>query len=577
MAFESIVAEGRPSRPRPERTRLPGHRDPVKEDLRGIGERARGPHLVLLARSAVGWRSLSRLISRANLAGTKGVPRFRQTLLDEHHEGLVALSGCRDGEIARRLRVGDRAGARTVAERYATLFGRGDDPASSGFFIELSHHLLPDDDWIVAESVALAAELGLPVVVTNDVHYATPDDRELHDVLTAIKHGRTLETLADLRRPDGESHLKSGDELVALGGSFDPATARAWREGIATSVELAASCVVDLGFEQYRFPGFPVPKGETPFSYLVELCQAGARKRYHPLTSAVVKRLAHELDVIERAGLAEFFLICWDLMRFAREQGIPAQGRGSAASSIVAYTLGISRVEPIGHNLLFERFINEGRTTYPDVDIDFSSARREEVIQYVYNRYGPEHTGMVCNLVTYRARSAVREVGVALGFPRPLVDRVAKALETYDSVMVRRDLEADGGFAEFFKRTGEGEPAEALAATEAEGHGLVDGMGRLRAWTSGQPSEDRGDAPASHRSEDLVDSMGQLNTRVPLVGKVPPWRQPPKPVDPDAPKPFAWLRRPESRVTARRPGPAGAARADRRDRRARRTDRSGPG
>jgi DNA polymerase III alpha subunit len=509
-AIGSIVAEGRPSRPRPERARLPGHRDPVKEDLRGIGARARGPHLVLLARSSIGWRSLSRLVSRANLAGTKSVPRFRQGLLDEDHAGLVALSGCRDGEIARRLRVGDRAGARAVAERYAALFGRGDDPASSGFFIELSHHLLPDDDWLVAESAALAAELGLPVVVTNDVHYATPDDREMHDVLTAIRHGRTLDTLADLRRPDGESHLKAGKELAALGTSFDPVTALAWREGIATSVELAASCSVDLGFEQYRFPGFPVPKGETPFSYLVELCQAGARKRYHPLTSPVVNRLAHELDVIERAGLAEFFLICWDLMRFAREQGIPAQGRGSAAGSIVAYTLGISRVEPIQHNLLFERFINEGRTTYPDVDIDFSSARREEVIQYVYKRYGPEHTGMVCNLVTYRARSAVREVGYALGFPRPLVDRVAKALETYDSVMVRRDLEADGGFAEFFRQPGEGLPPEAGAAAEAEDRGLVDGM-------------------------------GQLNKRVPLVGKVPPWRQPPKPADPDAPRPFGWI------------------------------------
>ena len=182
------------------------------------------------------------------------------------------------------------------------------------------------------------------------------------------------------------------------------------------------------------------------------------------MTSAVVKRLAHELDVIERAGLAEFFLICWDLMRFAKEQGIPAQGRGSATSSIVSYTLGISRVEPIAHNLLFERFINPGRTTYPDVDIDFSSERREEVIQYVYRRYGPEHTGMVCNLVTYRARSAVREVGYALGFPRPLVDRVAKALETYDSVMVRRDLEADGGFAEFFRRTGRGAAGRGIAA-----------------------------------------------------------------------------------------------------------------
>jgi len=349
--------------------------------------------------------------------------------------------------------------------------------------------------------------------VTNDVHYARPDGREFHDVLTAIRHGRTLDGLADLRRPDAESYLKSGEELAALppgDGSLGSVVADAWHEGLATAGELAAVCSVDLGFEQYRFPGFAVPSGETPFSYLVELCQAGARKRYHPLTSAVVNRLAHELDVIERAGLAEFFLICWDLMRFAREQGIPAQGRGSAASSIVAYTLGISRVEPIQHNLLFERFINEGRTTYPDVDIDFSSARREEVIQYVYNLYGPEHTGMVCNLVTYRARSAVREVGVALGFPRPLVDRVAKALETYDSVMVRRDLEADGGFAEFFQKPGEGLPAETAAAAEAEERGLVDGM-------------------------------GQLNTRMPLVGKVPPWRQPPKPADPDAPRPFGWL------------------------------------
>ena len=508
---DSRVEDGRPSRPRPERARLPGHRDPVKEDLRGIRPEARGPRLVLLARDQVGWRSLTRLLSRGNLAGTKGAPRFRHALLEEHHEQVIALSGGRSGEIGRRLLVGDRSGARAAAERLAGIFGE------DGFCIELSHHLLPDDDWLVAESAALAADLRLAVVVTNAVHYATAEDREFHDVLTAIKHGRTLDTLADLRRPDAESYLKSGEALAALGRSMDPVAARAWREGIERSVAIAAACDVDLGFEQYRFPGFPVPDGETPFSYLSELCWSGARNRYHPLTPAVVKRLANELDVIERAGLAEFFLICWDLMRFAKEEGIPAQGRGSATSSIVSYTLGISRVEPIAHNLLFERFINPGRTTYPDVDIDFSSARREEVIQYIYRRYGPEHTGMVCNLVTYRARSAVREVGYALGFPRPLVDRVAKALETYDSVMVRRDLEADGGFAEFFRRAGEGTPAEALAAARAEAHGLVDGM-------------------------------GQLQQRVPLVGKVPPWRQPPKPEDPNAPRPFAWLREGESRT-----------------------------
>ena len=155
-------------------------------------------------------------MSRANLAGTKGVPRFSQALLAEHTEGLVALSGCRDGELARRLRVGDRAGARAVATRYATLFGRGDSPATSGFFVELSHHRLPDDDWLVMESAALAGELGLPVVVGNDVHYARPEDRELADVLAAIRHGRSLDTLGDLRRPDGESYLKSGAELAAL-------------------------------------------------------------------------------------------------------------------------------------------------------------------------------------------------------------------------------------------------------------------------------------------------------------------------------------------------------------------------
>jgi error-prone DNA polymerase len=526
-----VAWEGRPARLRPTRARLPGHRGTVKEDLRGVGERQRGPHLTLLARDSTGYRSLCRLVSRANLAGTKRVPRVTQALLADNVEGLVALSGCRESEIVRRLRVGDRAGARAVAERYAALFGRGagrdggdgraagdregpdgrgsaggragnrgrgganrwggDSPATSGFFLELSHHLLPDDDWLIAETTALAEELGLPCVVTNDVHYARPEDRELHDVVTAIFHGRTLDTLADLRHPDGESYLKSAADMAALPpgdpafARSEPRAARAWMEGLAVAGELAASCSVDLGFERYRFPGFDVPKGETAFSYLVELCQSGARRRYHPLTPSVVRQLAHELDVIERTGLAEFFLICWDLMRFARGRGIPAQGRGSAADSIVAYVLGITRVDPIRHNLLFERFINEGRTTYPDVDIDFSSERREEVIQYVYERYGPEHTGMVCNLVTYRARSAVREVGYALGFPRPLVDRVAKALETYDSVMVRRDLEADGGFAEFFRRpggdrlSGEYEAPEARAAAMAGDRGLTDRMGQL--------------------------------------------------------------------------------------------------
>ena len=517
------VTEGRPARPRPERARLPGHREVRREDHRGIGEAERGPHLVLLARDATGWRSLCRLVSRANLAGTKAVPRFTHELLAANAEGLVALSGCRHGELARRLRAGDREGARAVAERYARLFGgvastsASSSPSSpsspavaAGFVLELSHHLLPDDDWLASETARLAAELGLPVVVTNDVHYARPEGRELQDVVTAIRHGRTLADLRDLRRPDGESYLKGAADLLALPpgdpstAAADPVLARAWREGIATSTEIAAGCRVELAFERYRFPGFEVPKGETAFSHLSELCWEGARRRYHPLTPVVLRQLAHELDVIEKTGLAEFFLICWDLMRFARSQGIPAQGRGSAADSIVAYVLGITRVDPIRHELLFERFINEGRTAYPDVDIDFSSERREEVIQYVYGKYGPEHTGMVCNLVTYRARSAVREVGTALGFPRPLVDRVAKALETYDSVMVRRDLEAEGGFAQFFERPDDGEGAvrgsdPARGPDLAGARGLTDAMGQLNHARGGRlRTGDRrpGSAPA---------------------------------------------------------------------------------
>jgi error-prone DNA polymerase len=197
--LETGAAGGLPSRPRPDRPRLPGHRGVIKEDLRGIGERQRGPHLVLLARDGTGYRSLCRLVSRANLDGTKRVPRFTQALLEQHAEGLTALSGGREGELARRLRVGDRAGARAAAERHARLYGT--------LHVELSHHLLPDDDWLVAEQAALAEELGLPIVVTNDVHYARSWDRELHDVLTGISHGRTLDTLGDLRRPDAESHL----------------------------------------------------------------------------------------------------------------------------------------------------------------------------------------------------------------------------------------------------------------------------------------------------------------------------------------------------------------------------------
>jgi error-prone DNA polymerase len=492
---------GQPVRPAVERRRPPGHRTARREDLRGVRPRELGPHLTLLARAQEGYANLCRLASAAHLAGSKGVPRFTHELLERHREGLVVLTGCRHGELSRRLLAGDRPGAAAALACLAEL------AAPDGLYVELQHHLLPDDDWLVSELAHLAHEAGLPTLVTNDAHYALPSDRELQDVLVSIRHGQDLDAAAHLRRPNAEYALKDGIELAALppGHESDPLVRHAWLDGIKRAGELAAACDVSLEFERYRFPGFVVPGGETPFSYLEQLCHEGVRRRYHPITPRVLKQMTHELEVIERTGLAEFFLICWDLMRFSRERGIPAQGRGSAGDSIVAYALGITRVDPIRHELLFERFINEGRTTYPDVDIDFASSRREEVIQYVYERYGAEHAGMVCNVVTYRARSAVREVGYALGFPRPLVDRVAKALETYDSVMVRRDLEADGGFAEFFT-----EPPAGGAGMRR----LLDDMGELRrlapvADIRPGPTDDEGgpgDTPASehflrHESE----------------------------------------------------------------------------
>jgi DNA polymerase III alpha subunit len=487
LAAESIQLEpqidGRAVRPDMERLRPPGHREPRREDLRGVRARELGPHLVLLARNMTGYRSLCRLASNAQLAGTKGAPKFTHARLRDETTGLIALSGCRHGEVARRLLAGDRSGAQDAARRLAAIF-------PDAFYLELQHHLLPDDDWLVTETVRLAQELDLPVVVTNDAHYALPADRELQDVLVCIRHGEPLDQSSHLRRPNGEYFLKGFAQVNALppaSGALGDEVAQAWARGVGAALEISEQCSVDFDFEQYRFPGFPVPPGETAFSYLERLCHDGMRSRYVPLRPGVVKQLAHELDVIERTGLAEFFLICWDIMRFCRDRGIPAQGRGSAGDSIVAYVLGITRVDPIRHKLLFERFINEGRTSYPDVDIDFASSRREEVIQYCYERYGTEHTGMVCNLVTYRARSAVREVGYALGFPRPLVDRVAKALETYDSVMVRRDLEAEGGFADFFTPSPAiggsvgGSVSAVVSAALAEDRGFVDGMGQLNA------------------------------------------------------------------------------------------------
>jgi error-prone DNA polymerase len=361
-----------------------------------------GEELILIARNLRGYSNLCRLLTIAHADQPKGEARATLAQVVENRGDLFYLSAT-DQET--RLRELQEALGRDCV------------------FSELHHHLRPEDHWVLEGRATMARGCGAEVVATNEVHYHIAARRPLHDVLVAIRHRATLEEARPHLFLNSEHHLKGGAEMRSL--------FRGHAEALAIPWQIAQQCDVDLDFRKVRFPGYPVPAGETPFSFLYKLCFEGLRERYRPITSAVTRRLQHELEVIEKTGLAEFFLINWDLMRFAKDHGVPGQGRGSAADSIVAYVLGITRVDPIEHNLLFERFLHEEMTSTPDIDIDFSTEHREQVIQYVYEKYGWERTGMVCNVVTFQPRMAIRQVGKALGFSAELLDRLAKGVDRW--------------------------------------------------------------------------------------------------------------------------------------------------
>ena len=361
-----------------------------------------GEEVVMIARNLSGYSNLCRLLSFAHADQPKGEARATIAQVAEHRGDLFYLSGTDDEPRLRALQ--EALGKENV-------------------FSELHHHLCPEDQWVLEGRAAMAKRCGATVVATNEVHYHVPERRRLHDVLVAIRHRATLESARGHLFPNSEHHLKGGADMRPL--------FKGHAEALATPWDIAQQCDVDLDFRKVRFPGYPVPAGETPFSFLYKLCFEGVRERYRPITVEVTRRLQRELEVIEKTGLAEFFLINWDLMRFAREHGVPGQGRGSAADSIVAYVLGITRVDPIEHNLLFERFLHEEMTSTPDIDIDFSTEHREQVIQYIYDKYGWERTGMVCNVVTFQPRMAIRQVGKALGFSAELLDRLAKGVDRW--------------------------------------------------------------------------------------------------------------------------------------------------
>ncbi|MFC1893505.1 DNA polymerase III subunit alpha [Chloroflexota bacterium] len=394
---------------------------------------ATGHHVTLLAKNNQGYSNLCQLITKAHLGHSKGESSIDFPTLARLSDNLICLSGCKKGETTDLVVEGKIEKAEAVAMRYLGVFG------TDNFFIELQNNLVQGDGRLCRELAELAERLAIRYVATNNVHYARPEGHQLRDILVCIKNRTTLDKSGRLRLPNAEFCLKSTEEMAHLFKDYPKA--------IENSLHIASECNVDLNFASYRFPRFSLPGGETGTSYLAKLCRQKVTERYAEVTEKVKSQLDYELDLIEKIGLTGYFLIVWDIMDYARRNGIPAQGRGSAANSIVAYILGITRVDPIHHKLFVGRFINEEMSSIPDIDIDVSTNHRERLIQYVYQKYGEEHTAMVCTYVTFQARNAIREVGKVMGMPEAILDQMAKTVGHYSA----RDIDEDLGSLEKFR------------------------------------------------------------------------------------------------------------------------------
>jgi error-prone DNA polymerase len=377
-----------------------------------------GHHLTLLVENEGGWRNLCSLISRAQRNAPKGQAALPWADLAGRTDGLIALSGCRQGPIAAAILRWDRTAAFRAARRLRELFG------ADRCWIELQHHLRSDDDALVGNLVALAGHLGLGYVATNNVHYARRDGQWLQHALVAIRRRTTLDQAGTALRPAAEYYLKPRWRLLPLFKDYPDA--------LTNTLRIAERCQFQLCYGLQDLPLFPTPAGRDAIGYLNWLCQEALPWRYRDPSERICTQLAYELAVIERANLANYFLIVWDLIRFARQRGIRCQGRGSAANSLVAYLLGISPIDPLAHDLVFERFLSDERPALPDIDIDFAADRREEVIQYVYTRYGNDHAAMACTVVTFQARSALRDIAAALDLPAALLPQAQQLLDATD-------------------------------------------------------------------------------------------------------------------------------------------------
>jgi error-prone DNA polymerase len=400
-----------------------------------------GFHITLLVKNRTGYANLSRAITRSHLSGTKGNPRVSLSALAPYCEGLICLTGCKKGEVPALLLQGKKGEALEAAQRYRDLFG-------PHLYIELQHHLHPEDTRLCRQLAEVARVIGAGLVACNNVHYPKRDEVCLHDVLVCIKNRVTLDNSAPFRRANSEYYLKNGEEMRMLSPALPP-------EAMERTAAIAEACTFDLDFSSYSFPEFDLPPGTTASACLKRLSLEAARRRYGAvLPEEVSRRLLHELALIEGKGLCGYFLIVREIVEFARKNGISAQGRGSGASSLVAYLLGITPVDPMEHKLFVGRFLNE--FAVPDIDIDIATHRREEVLRHVYDKYGEEHTAMVCTYVTFQGRNAVREVGKVLGVPAPLLDRMAKSIGAYGAAHALEDLKEVDEFRDLLGSEGWG-------------------------------------------------------------------------------------------------------------------------
>ena len=370
-------------------------------------------HLILLAENNEGYDNLMRIVSAGFVDGFYYRPRVDKEILRQYHSGIIASSACLAGEVARHLTRGDYPGAVRAAAEYRDIFGEGN------FFLELQDHGIPEQKHVNAQLLRMAQEEGYPLICTNDCHYTYEDDVESHDILLCIQTGKKVQDEDRMRYEGGQYYVKSPEEMRRL---------FAWcPEALENTDRIAERCNVTITFGERKIPEYDCPDGLTSWEYLNRLCRKGLAEKYPEITPEIRERFEYELETIHSMGFVDYFLIVWDYINYAREHGIiVGPGRGSAAGSIVSYTLGITELDPLKYNLLFERFLNPERVTMPDIDVDFCFERRQEVIDYVVRKYGRDRVVQIVTFGTMAARGVIRDVGRAMDIPYAEVDQIAK-------------------------------------------------------------------------------------------------------------------------------------------------------